>query len=107
MFLMTWRAPETQAAHHTLELPLLFGCPERASKHPDAVRVSNHVVAAWTSFMRGEAACNGAPWPAYDATRRATLCVDIEPRVENAPLERERAAWQGLEAAWDDLAHGR
>jgi len=107
MFLMAWRCPETAAAHHGLELPLLFGCPEQASAAPEARGVSEQIIAAWSSFMRGEAAAVGLPWPAYDAERRATLRVGVEATIDDAPLEPERAVWQGLDQAWSDFAHGR
>jgi para-nitrobenzyl esterase len=50
---------------------------------------------AWLSFARsGNPAHSGLePWPAYDATRCATMILDRESRVENAPREPERAFW--------------
>jgi para-nitrobenzyl esterase len=108
MFSLRWRSPRSSLAHHGLELPLLLGCPELTGAGEQAELVSRHVIAAWSSFMRGEPrAPDGTPWPRYDAARRATLLVDVEPKVADAPQELERAAWDAVPHAWHDFTHGK
>jgi para-nitrobenzyl esterase len=107
MFSMRWRSPRSGFAHHGLELPLLFGCPEMTRGGAHAELVSKHLIAAWSSFMRGEPrAPDGTPWPRYDRTRRATLLVDVEPSITDAPMELERTAWDALPHAWHDFTRG-
>ena len=107
MFSMRWRSPRSGLAHHGLELPLLFGCPELTRGGAQAELVSKHLIAAWSSFMRGEPrAPDGTPWPRYDAVRRATLLVDVEPSIVDAPMEAERTAWDAVPHAWHDFTHG-
>jgi len=107
MFLMRWRSPRHGIAHHGLELPLLFGRPELTGGGEDAERVCQQLIATWSSFMRGDPqAPDGAPWPCYDAPRRATLVVDATSTIVEAPLERERAAWSALPHAWHDVSYG-
>ncbi len=52
MFQMTWRSPESGAAHHTLELPMLLGCPERASPVAEARQVSRSMIPCWSRARR-------------------------------------------------------
>lgn len=98
---------ELTIAHHGLELPLLFGRPELTGGGEEAERVCQQLIAAWSSFMRGEPrAPDGSVWPCYEATRRATLRVDVNCSIVDAPLERQRAAWSVLPHAWHDASHG-
>jgi carboxylesterase type B len=48
---------------------------------------------AWLGFARGAAP---ADWPVYETTRRETWVLGRERRVESAPLEAERVAWDGV-----------
>jgi para-nitrobenzyl esterase len=50
---------------------------------------------AWIAFARsGRPGHEGLPdWPAYDATRRATLVLGRDCRVEDGPFEDERRFW--------------
>jgi para-nitrobenzyl esterase len=45
---------------------------------------------AWLAFARtGE-----APWPAYEAGRRATMVFGPQSGVEDAPRDEERRLWE-------------
>ena len=62
---------------------------------PDAARLGEQMQDAWISFTRtGRPAADGLPaWPAYESGRRATMVLDGTSRVEDAPMEPERAYW--------------
>jgi para-nitrobenzyl esterase len=53
---------------------------------------------AWLEHARrGAPGTDALAWPRYDANERATMIFDKQTRVELAPLEAERAAWDGIE----------
>jgi para-nitrobenzyl esterase len=106
-YLFTWPSPfmgGLLGACHALELPFVFGTLGHpllrpfAGKGPAAQVLAERIQDAWLAFAR-----TGDPsharigeWPAYDATRRATMVLDRECRVELAPREPERAFWDSL-----------
>jgi para-nitrobenzyl esterase len=49
----------------------------------------------WLAFARtGDPNSAALPdWPAYDASRRATMRLGEKCRVEDAPFDDERALW--------------
>jgi para-nitrobenzyl esterase len=105
MYLFEWESPAMRGALgacHALELPFVFGTlespgmPRFAGSGPEAERLSAAMMDAWASFARdGHPAGEGLPgWPAYDARRRATMVLGASPRVEDAPLDAERAVWE-------------
>ena len=51
---------------------------------------------AWLAFARtGDPNTAALPdWPAYDASRRATMVFDLESRVEDDPMAEVRRALQ-------------
>jgi para-nitrobenzyl esterase len=53
---------------------------------------------AWLAFARsGDPNPDGFPtWEPFDDTRRATMLFDRESAVEDAPLDAERRAWEGI-----------
>jgi len=107
MYLFTWPSParrSTLGACHALELPFMFGTLEAptmdrfAGKGPEAELLSARMMDAWIAFARG-----GRPghadlpdWPGYEARARATLIFDRRCELAHAPLETERAVWDGL-----------
>jgi len=106
-YFFTWSSPArrgTLGACHALELPFVFGTLDAptmdrfAGKGPDAESLSALMMDAWIAFARsGEPGHPGLPtWPAYDAAKRATLVFDRACELANAPLDIERAAWDGV-----------
>ena len=53
---------------------------------------------AWIAFARsGQPGHAALPaWPSYDAAKRATLVFDRQCELASAPLDAERAAWDGV-----------
>jgi para-nitrobenzyl esterase len=104
---LAWKATtpgKPQGAIHGLELPFVFGTFDAtevgaiAGRTPSARALSESVQGAWTSFARtGRPRFAGLPeWPAYGPPRRATLQIAAEPRIVEAPREKERAAVDSL-----------
>jgi para-nitrobenzyl esterase len=61
---------------------------------PEADRLSETMQDAWTSFARtGNPSCAAlGDWPTY-GDGRMTLILDTQCRLEPAPYEEERQAW--------------
>ena len=106
-YLFTWPSPfmgGILGACHALELPFVFGTLGHpllrpfAGKGPAAEALAARIQDAWLAFARSGDPSHGGigVWPAYDATRRATMVLDRECRVELAPREPERAFWDSL-----------
>jgi len=106
-YFFTWSSPArrgTLGACHALELPFVFGTLDAptmdrfAGKGPEAEALSAQMMDAWIAFARGgEPGHAGLPgWPAYDTERRATLVFDRACALAHAPLDAERAAWDGV-----------
>jgi para-nitrobenzyl esterase len=97
-YLFTWESPAMHGALgscHALELPFVFGTLDLpgldrfAGSGPAAHALSARMMDAWLAFAR-----TGDPgWPAYDSSRRATMVFGAESKVEDAPLDEERALW--------------
>ena len=104
-YLFNWPSPlmgGILGSCHALELPFVFGTLDHpllrgfAGSHLCGAReLAARIQDAWLNFARrGNPAHSGlGPWPAYDATRRATMILDRECGVEDAPREPERAFW--------------
>ena len=60
--------------------------------------VSNRMMDSWIAFARtGNPNHDGIPqWPAYNIDNRATMVMDKEFKVVNAPFDKERAVWDGI-----------
>ena len=90
-------------ACHALELGFVFGTyRERLAgaffgKGPEAERLSDTMIEAWTNFARHgtpETQTTG-PWPRYEPASRATLILgDGAPHLAHAPNETRRLAWE-------------
>jgi para-nitrobenzyl esterase len=89
-------------ACHAIELPFVFGTTDHAElfvgSGPDVKALEERVMDTWLGFARtGDPAHPGLPaWPEYDAERRATMLLGRECRVDEAPFDAERRAWDGL-----------
>ena len=106
-YFFTWSSPArrgTLGACHALELPFVFGTLDAptmdrfAGKGPEAEALSARMMDAWIAFARhGDPSHAELPaWPAYDAAKRATLVFDRACELAHAPLDAERAAWDGV-----------
>jgi para-nitrobenzyl esterase len=107
MYLFTYESPAMRGALracHALELPFVFGtlsAPYQdrfAGTGPEVVGLSESMMDAWLSFARtGNPSTLGAgDWIPYDSDRRATMIFDRKTRLEDAPYEEERSAWERL-----------
>ncbi len=93
-------------ACHSLDIPFVWGTHALSAMQRfcgtggDVAELSKRVMAAYLNFARhGDPNADGLPeWPRYDASRRATMLVDDEPRVAEAPLDGIRRAWAELAA---------
>jgi para-nitrobenzyl esterase len=108
-YLFTWRSPAVGGllgSCHALEIPFVFGTlttpgvDRFTGGGPEALALSEKMQDAWLAFAKTGNPSTPAlgEWPAYDADRRATMVLDVDARVEDAPLEAERAYWDGRRA---------
>jgi len=106
MYLFTWPSPARRGelgACHAIELAFVFGTLDApgmdrfSGAGPEAERLSERTMDAWLAFAkRADPGHPGLPeWEPYDAGRRATMRLDAEPTLVDAPMERERRAWDG------------
>ncbi|MGH8675547.1 MAG: carboxylesterase/lipase family protein, partial [Burkholderiales bacterium] len=107
-YLFTWPSPTwggLLGSCHALELPFVFGTLEDAlvrnfagSSRPGAQELAERIQDAWIQFARTGSPAHPAigEWPAYDSARRATMILDRECRVADAPREAERLFWDSL-----------
>ncbi|MBV9332341.1 MAG: carboxylesterase family protein [Alphaproteobacteria bacterium] len=92
---------------HALELGFVFGTYREKlaaaffGAGAKAEALSEAMMTAWTSFARaGKPALPGIDWPVYDSTSRAVMLFGSDaPRIENAPNEKRRAAWNAIPEA--------
>jgi para-nitrobenzyl esterase len=107
MYLFTHGSPAMRGilgACHALDLPFVFGTLDAplqdrfAGAGPDIEALSTAMMRSWIAFAKTGNPNDGATveWPLYDAHRRATLVFDKTIRVEDAPLDEERAVWDGI-----------
>jgi para-nitrobenzyl esterase len=113
MYLFTWQSPAWEGrlgGCHGMELPFIFGTfgtpmGRAAGETAEARALSERMQDAWIAFARtGDPNTPSLPgWPRYERGRRATMLLGAECRVEDAPMEPERAFWaqerSGVEAA--------
>jgi para-nitrobenzyl esterase len=106
-YLVTWEAQAMGGrlgACHGIDLPFVLGQVGTkaaglfAGSGPEAERLSREMMGAWIAFARSGDPNHAdlVPWPAHDASRRATMLFGRQSEVADAPLERERLAWQGI-----------
>ncbi len=86
-------------AYHSEDVRLVWddaqgGPDDRAAE----AALAEQMHAAWAAFIRGEApAAPGLPhWPQYGDPTRATMMLDRESRVEDAPGAAELRLWDGV-----------
>ena len=102
-YLFTWKSPVmggALGACHALEIGFVFGKYNDmfCGSGPDADKLAKCIQDAWLAFARtGDPSCESiGKWPVY-GNIRMTMILDKNCRVEAAPYEEERAAWDGVE----------
>lgn len=105
-YLFSYRSPAMGGllgSCHALEVPFVFGTHaipglQAFVGEGAAIRaLSSAMQEAWLAFARGESVSGGfGHWPAYESRRRATLRIDLESAIDDAPFDAERAVWDGL-----------
>lgn len=108
MYLFTHESPAMRGALgacHALELPFVFGMLDAplqdrfAGQGPAVQTLSLAMMRSWIAFAKtgNPDADATVEWLPYDDRRRATLIFDsTRIRSEDAPLDDERAAWDGI-----------
>ena len=102
-YLFNWKSPALRGrlgACHALEIGFVFGNYEKSfcGAGPDADALSQRMQDAWAAFAH-----TGNPsseslgvWEPYGDCR-TTMILGKECRLENAPYEKERGAWDTIE----------
>jgi para-nitrobenzyl esterase len=99
-YLFTWRSPlggGRLGAAHGVELGFVFGQmndPRLGEPTEQVERLSAHMMDRWIAFARnGQPDVEAPPaWPRYTPDRATMIFGDLL-RLEDAPLEAERAVW--------------
>jgi len=106
-YMFTFPSPQFNGAFgcpHFLEIPFVFdsfdtpGIPEFVGRDPDIDNLSEKVMDAWIAFAHtGNPNHDGLPeWSSYDNKKRPTMILGKECKIENAPFDKEREAWDGV-----------
>jgi para-nitrobenzyl esterase len=106
-YLFTWPSPARRGklgSCHAIELPFVFGTFDAptmdrfAGTGPEADALSEAMMDSWIAFARtGDPNCPALPnWSSFGEEKRPTMILDRELRVQDAPYDSERAAWDGL-----------
>jgi len=106
VYLFNYESPSrggALGACHALELPFVFGTLDAptqdrfAGSGPEVEALSKRMMDAWIAFARtGNPSTPELAWPRYDSVRRPTVVFDRQTELIEAPLEAERAAWEGV-----------
>jgi para-nitrobenzyl esterase len=101
-YLFTWKSPVmggALGACHALEIGFVFGKYDAmfCGTGPDADKLARCMQDAWLAFARtGDPSCESiGKWPVY-GSKRLTMILDKDCRVEAAPYEAERSAWDNV-----------
>ena len=99
-YLFTWKSPVPGlGACHALDVGFIFGTlnEEFHGSGPAAERLVRNMQDAWIAFARtGNPSCESlGNWPTY-GNERKTMILGEECRVEDAPYEDERSAWDPI-----------
>ena len=103
-YLFTWPSPAmggVLGSCHALELGFVFGTNHIpgmaafAGTGPAAEKLATQMQDAWLAFARsGDPGCESiGEWQAYDDARRATMVLGANTKLEDAPRDEERRAW--------------
>ena len=88
-------------AAHATEIPYVFDNLDRAGVEQMLGPITDErrglaaaMADAWVGFATdGRPAGRLGEWPTFDPRRRATMRLDLEPEVVDAPWDDERAVW--------------
>jgi para-nitrobenzyl esterase len=102
-YLFTWKSPVfggALGACHALEIGFVFDDLNDmfSGTGPEAERLSKCMQNAWLAFARtGNPSCESiGEWPEY-GEKRMTMIFDKDCRVEAAPYDGERSAWDKVD----------
>ncbi len=112
MYLFTWESDhELLKAAHTMEIPFVFHNLDSTpivGTRGDRFALADVMSDTWVAFARtGDPNHDGLPlWAPYDLDRRATMLLDVPPRLEDDPRAEERLAWGDLrpKLPWEGVA---
>jgi para-nitrobenzyl esterase len=104
VYVVTWESPVPgMRAAHGSDTPFFHACGHHGwdtftGAGPSFDHLTDQVQGALAAFFRtGDPAHDGLPpWPAYDASRRATMLLGATCSTADGPLEAEREVWDGL-----------
>lgn len=90
-------------ACHAIEIPFVFdnldapGASLLTGDGDDRHALARATSRAWLAFARhGDPNHDGLPeWPAYDGERRATMLLEVPPRISDDPEQAQRLLWAG------------
>jgi para-nitrobenzyl esterase len=100
-YVFNWKsAAPGFGACHALDVGFVFGnlTDEFEGRGPAAHELAGNMQDAWIAFAKsGDPSCPGlGQWPRYGKDRKM-MVLGEHSRVETAPYEAERAAWDGIE----------
>lgn len=105
MYLFTWESDYKGGllkASHALEIPFVFDTTEvmpMTGERSDKPQLVDIVSGAWLAFAHtSDPSHPGIPkWEPYTVEKRATMILDVPPRLEIDPAREELDAWRGME----------
>ena len=106
-YLFTWPSPAmggVLGSCHALELGFVFGTNSLpgmtmfAGAGPAAEKLAVQMQDAWLAFARsGDPSCESAgTWEGYTEARRPTMVFGANTKLEDAPRDQERRAWDAI-----------
>ena len=98
-YVLTWKSAAANfGACHGLDVGFVFDhlTEEFEGCGPEAQLLAANMQDAWIAFAKtGDPSIPGMPWPRYGKDRKM-MVLGEHSRVEAAPYEAERAAWDGI-----------
>ncbi len=106
-YLFTWPSPAmggVLGSCHALELGFVFGTnsipgmSSFAGTGPAAEKLATQMQDAWLAFARSGDPSNESTgeWKRYDEAHRPTMVFGANTKLEDAPRDEERRAWDGV-----------
>ena len=107
MYYFKWRSPVREGklkAMHCMEIPFVFdnvdGGKPMTGDGQDRYALASKISGAWVAFARsGNPSQKGLHWPAYDATKRATMILDDKCEVVDDPRRDVRLTLESVRRA--------